>query len=122
MLCNIGYEKHDEYREALDNLFYYTPEDEILFDLEGRDYKNAMLYLYQLMNELSFDIIKFGGQLMNELKTVYKESNIVEFSKKMYDLWKLLLDKINNEKPFYTLNYASDCLSYGDEIQCRELL
>ena len=31
-----------------------------------------MLYLYQLMNELSFDIIKFDSQLMSELKTVYK--------------------------------------------------
>ena len=39
----------------------------------------------------------------------------------MYDLWKLLPDKINNEEPFCTLNYAGDCLSYGDEIRCREL-
>lgn len=107
MLYNIGYEKHDEYRESLDNLFCYTPEDEILLDLEGRDCKNAMLYLYQLMNELSFDIIKFGGQLMSELKTVYKESDIVEFSKKVYDLWKLLPNKMKNEEPFYTLNYVS---------------
>lgn len=121
LLYNIGYEKHDEYREALDNLFCYTPKDEILVDLEGRDHKNVMLYLYQLMNELSFYIIKFGGQLMSEFKTVYKESDIVEFSKKMYDLWKLLPDKIKNEEPFYTLNYAGDCLSYGNEIQCREL-
>ena len=107
MLCNIGYKKHGENREALDNLFCYTPGDEILFDLEGRDYKNAMLYLYQLMNELSFDIIKFGGQLMSELKTIYKESDIIGLSKKMYDLWKLLPDKIKNEEPFYTLNYVS---------------
>ena len=64
------------------------------------------------MNEFSFDIIKFGGQLMSELKTVYKESDIVGFTKKIYDLWKQLLDKINNEELFYTLNYAGDCLSY----------
>ena len=70
---------------------------------------------------VSFDIIKFGDQLMSELKTVYEESDIVGFSEKMYDLWKLLPDKINNEEPFYTLNYVGDCLSYGDEIQCREL-
>lgn len=107
MLCNTGYEKHDEYREALDSLFCYTPEDEILFDLEGRDYKNAMLSLYQLMNELSFDIIKFGGQFMSELKTVYKESDIIGLSKKMYDLWKLLPGKIKDEEPFYTSNYVS---------------
>ena len=97
LLYSIGYEKNDEYRDVLDNLFCCTPEDEILLDLEGRDYKDAMLHLYQLMNELSFDIIKFGDQLMSELKTVYKESDIVGFSKKMYDLWKLLPDKINNE-------------------------
>lgn len=121
LLYSIGYEKYDEYKEALDNLFCCTPEDEILLDLEGRDYKDAMLHLYQLMNELSFNIIKFGGQLMSELKTVYEESDIVGFSEKMYDLWKLLPDKINNEEPFYTLNYAGDCLSYGDEIRCCEL-
>ena len=69
-----------------------------MLDLEGRDYKDAMLHLYQLMNELSFDIIKFGGQLMSELKTVYEESDIIGFSEKMYDLWKLLPDKINNEE------------------------
>ena len=94
LLYSIGYEKNDEYRDVLDNLFCCTPEDEILLDLEGRGYKDAMLHLYQLMNELSFDIIKFGDQLMSELKTVYKESDIVGFSKKMYDLWKLLPDKI----------------------------
>lgn len=42
LLYSIGYEKYDEYREALDNLFCCTPEDEILLDLEGRDYKDAM--------------------------------------------------------------------------------
>ncbi|WP_288686365.1 hypothetical protein [uncultured Catenibacterium sp.] len=78
-----------------------------MFDLEGRDCKNAMLYLYQLMNELSSDIIKFVGQMMSELKTVYKESDIIGLSKKIYDLWKLLPDKIKNEEPFYTLNYVS---------------
>lgn len=25
------------------------------------------------------------------------------------------------KNPFYTLNYAGDCLSYGDEIRCCEL-
>lgn len=51
LLYNIGYEKHDEYRESLDNLFCYTPEDEILLDFKGRDYKNAMLYLFKSDNE-----------------------------------------------------------------------
>lgn len=37
LLYSIGYEKYDEYREALDNLFCCTPEDEILLDLEGRE-------------------------------------------------------------------------------------
>lgn len=25
------------------------------------------------------------------------------------------------EEPFHILSYADDCLSYGDEKQCREL-
>lgn len=65
------------------------------------------IYLNQIMNELSFDIIKLDGQLMSELKTVYKESDIIGLSKKIYDLWKLLSDKIKNEEPFYTFNYVS---------------
>lgn len=59
------------------------------------------------MNELSFDIIKLDGQLMSELKTVYKESDIIGLNKKIYDLWKLLSDKIKNEEPVYTFNYVS---------------
>ena len=121
LLCDVGYEKYDEYREVLDNLLLCNPEDEVLLDLEGRDYKDAMLHLYQLMNELSFDTIEFGNQLMSKLKPIYEESDIVVFGKKMFDLWNLLPDKINCEEPFHTLSYADDCLSYGDEIQCREL-
>ena len=121
LLCDVGYEKYDEYREVLDNLFLWNPDDEVLLDLEGIDYKDAMLHLYQLMNELSFDTIEFGNHLMSTLKPIYEESDIVVFGKKMFDLWKLLPDKINSEEPFHTLSYADDCLSDGDEIQCREL-
>lgn len=121
LLYCIVYEKYDEYREVLDNLFLCNPEDDVLLDLEGRDYKDAMLHLCQLMNELSFDTIEFGKQLMSKLKPIYEESDIVVFGKKMFDLWNQLPDKIGCEEPFHTLNYADDCLSYGDEIQCCEL-
>lgn len=121
LLCGVGYEKYDEYREVFDSLLLCNPEDEVLLDLEGRGYKDAMLHLYQLMYELSFDTIEFGKQLMSKLKPIYEESDIVVFCKKMFDLWNRLPDKIDCEEPFHILSYADDCLSYGDEIQCREL-
>lgn len=69
--------------------------------------KYDLLIIDEFLLKPTNDIIKFGGQLMSELKTVYKESDIIGLSKKIYDLWKLLPDKIKNEEPFYTLNYVS---------------
>ena len=42
VLCSIGYEKYDEYKEKLDQLFLQNPQDEVLLDLEGRAYKDAI--------------------------------------------------------------------------------
>lgn len=51
VLCSVGYEKIDEYREKLDKLFLENPQDEVLLDLEGRSYKDAMLHLCCLFDE-----------------------------------------------------------------------
>lgn len=59
---------------------------------------------------------------MSVLKPIYNQCEIEEFGKKMYELWKRLPSSIEyGENPFFVLNYADDCLSYGDEKQCREL-
>lgn len=121
LLWSIGYEKYDEYRDTLDTLSLINPQDEILLDLEERDYKDAMLHLYYLMNEKSFDTNQFGRLLMSKLKEIYVECNIVEFGKSMYELWQKLPQNIDEEKPFHVLCYADDPLSWGDEKQCRSL-
>lgn len=71
VLCSIGYEKYDEYKEKLDQLFLQNPQDEVLLDLEGRAYKDAMLHLCYLFNEMQLDIDKFSRKLMSKLKGIY---------------------------------------------------
>lgn len=122
VLCSIGYCKYDEYIEKLDQLFLQNPQDEVLLDLEGRAYKDAMLHLCYLFNEMQLDIDKFSRKLMSKLKGIYiDENNLAEFGKRMYQLWQYLPKEISEEEPFYILSYADDPLSWGDEKQCREL-
>lgn len=68
-----------------------------------------------------FDAAKLGKSLMSNLRLLYEESDIRNFGKSMYALWKLLPSHIQYEDPFYTLSYAGECLSHNDEKQCREL-
>lgn len=121
VLWCVGYEKYDEYRDKLDSLFLDNPENEILLDLEGREYKDAMLHLCHLLESEDFDVDEFGKQLMDKLRFIYEDSTLMEFARKMPKIWNRLPEKIDCEEPFHTLNFADDCLSYGDEQQCREL-
>ncbi|MGM0125067.1 hypothetical protein IGI37_002463 [Enterococcus sp. AZ194] len=66
----------------------------------------------------------FGQYLFEKLKKIYfsDELQIDEFGRKMYSIWNTYLpDCLAKEEPFWTLSYADDCLSYGDEKQTREL-
>ena len=121
LLYDVGYEKVNEYEEALNRLFLNNPEDRNLLDLEGMAFKDAMLHIRHLINVLSFDTIEFGKQLMSKIKPLYAGNNIADFGKAMYRLWTLLPEKIKLEEPFHILSCADDCLGYGDEKQCREL-
>ena len=122
MLCGLGIEKYDIYREKLEQLFELNPEDEMLLDLYDRTYKDALLHIHSIMNEYTFNRELFGRHLMKELKKYYVSVEISEFGRNMYELWNRLprtIDKM--EQPFHVLSYADDCLSYGDEKQCRKL-
>ena len=122
LLCGLGFEKYDKFRETLDRLFERNPEDEILLDLYGRTYKDAILHLQSLLNQYAIDCELFGNCLMKELRDVYLSVEITEFGKKMYELWNRLPGAIDRMKdPYHVLSYADDCLAYGDEKQCREL-
>lgn len=121
LLYVIGYNKSAEYHYALDKLFLDDPSNKELFDLEEMEYKDAMLHLFHLMRTTTVNYDKFGILLMRILKPIYRESDLFDFGKKMYELWKILPSNIDKEEPFHTFCYADDCLSYGDERQCREL-
>lgn len=122
ILCGLGFEKYDKYKETLERLLELNPTDEILLDLYDRAYKDAMLHIHSMMNVYTLNCERFGTQLMKELRDIYLSIEIAEFCKKMYELWNRLPDSIDRmEQPFHVLSYADDCLSYGDEKQCREL-
>lgn len=122
ILCGLGLEKYDIYREKLEQLFELNPSDEILLDLYDRAYKDSLLHIHSIMNENTLNCELFGNFLMKELKKIYASIEITEFGKKMYELWNRLPNAIDKmEEPFHVLSYADDCLSYGDEKQCRKL-
>ncbi|MCR5793301.1 MAG: hypothetical protein K6G65_09040 [Lachnospiraceae bacterium] len=122
LLCGVGFDEYEKYEETLDFLFENNPDDEMLLDLEYRDRKDAIIHVNSIMNDYIGDCILFGKCLMKELKDIYTRTEITEFGRKMYELWGVLPDVIDVEKePYYTLSYADDCLSFGDEKQCREL-
>ncbi len=122
VLCSVGYENIDEYREKLDKLFLENPQDEVLLDLEGRSYKDAMLHLCCLFDEGNLDMDRFSIKLMSKIKDIYiAENDLAEFGKRMYRLWQYLLGELSEKEPFNIFCYADDPLSWGDEKQCREL-
>lgn len=122
ILCGLGFEKYDKYKETLERLFELNPTEELFWDLYGRKYKDAMLHIHSIMNEYPLNCELFGKYLMKELRDIYSAAEITEFGKKMYELWNRLPNGIDEmEEPFHVLSYADDCLSYGDEKQCREL-
>lgn len=122
ILCGVGFERYEQYEETLERLFEMNLTDEMLLDLYGRKYKDAILHIHSIMNEYPLDCELFGRCLMKELKDIYLSIEISEFGKRMYELWNRLPKVIDEmEEPFHVLSYADDCLAYGDEKQCREL-
>lgn len=121
LLCGVGYDKYDAYRKTLDHLFLENPGNAMLLDLECREYKDAMLHLYHLMETTDFDTVKLGKRLMLKLKAIYKTSDLADFSKEMYQIWLRLPERLKQEEPFFVFSYADEYLDFGDEKQCRKL-
>lgn len=112
----------DAYEKRRDELFLKNPEDEMLLYLEWEnDLKKAIIYIRTHVNYNIFDYELFGKILMDKLNDYYKCSDIKTFGDQMYFLWESLPGNIQDEKPFHTLSYADDALSYDDEGQARKL-
>lgn len=117
-----GYDVWELYMKRLDELFLAFPENEEYLYLEGlKNPKEAALHIVAVMSEVSFDTDLFGRTLMRQIAEIYSTSDIEEFGRKMYSLWNKFPEMIEHQEPFWTFGYADDCLSFGDEEQCREL-
>ncbi len=42
ILCGVGFEKYDKYEDTLERLLEWNSTDEMLLDLYGRKYKDAL--------------------------------------------------------------------------------
>ena len=118
-----------EYNKILDEFFLQEETNELLLELEwgvctGNTLNSAQIIKNAILHStktIKYD--KFGQLLFEKLACIYqrKDLNLIEFGSKMYMVWKSLPSTIAEDEPFYTLSYADDCLSYGDEKQTREL-
>lgn len=112
-----------EYYKRLDEMFLSAPENDDLLFLEWEtDIKKAIIYIQTHINYNHYDLEQFGRILMSKLKDVYvKCSDIKYFAERMYSLWENLPGGIQDIEPFWTLSYADDPLSCGDEEQTRNI-
>lgn len=121
LLYSEGFDVWAMYSDTLDKLFIENPEDENYLSLEGMAPKEAVLHTIAIMHRSTFDTGYFGKILMESLRQIYENIRLEIFAKKMYSLWNKLPGFVDKEEPFFILCYADDCLSYGDEYQCRQL-
>ncbi len=113
----------NEYKKRLDELFLNDPENDDLLYLEWEtDIKKAIIYVRTHIDYKNLDVERFGRILMSKLKVVYANcSDIKCFAGRMYGLWESLPGNIQNIEPLWTLCYADDPLSWGDEEQTRNI-
>ena len=114
----------DEYNKRLDELFLENLDNEDLLYLEGGeiDIKKAIIYIETHIDYNTMDCEKLGKILMDRLNVYYKNcADIESFADHMYSLWEDLPGYIQDMEPFYTLCYADDPLSWGDEEQTRDI-
>ena len=125
ILGSLGYGSFKEYQRILNSLWETAPDEyePLLLELESRKYKDAIIYLMHRSPSFSNRDREavFGKYLMERLQSIYNQIPLDEFGHLAYSVWGTLPGTISMVEPFYTLNYADDSLSYGDEYSCREL-
>ena len=111
------------YQKRLNELFLKDIENEIFLKLEWEtDINKAIIYIRTHINYQNINHEEFGKSLMKVLKKYYECcTSIEQFSEKMYLLWESLPGGIQDKQPFFTLSYADDTLSWGDEKQTRSI-
>ena len=123
LLLYEGFDIEADYNHRLDEMFLEDPTDEFLLNLEfmSSNIEGSIVYIRTNFCYTNFDHDIFGKFLMTKLKEYYANTEINDFAGKMYSLWESLPGSIQNEQPFFTLCYADDPMSWGDEKQTRAL-
>ncbi|MDE7424055.1 MAG: hypothetical protein K2N51_10210 [Lachnospiraceae bacterium] len=118
-----GMVTEDEYNKRIDELFLDNLENDDLLYLEWEtDIKKAITYIRTYIDYDALGYEQFGRILMSKLKVCYKNcSDIKSFANLMYNLWESLPGNIQDKEPFFTLCYADDPLSWGDEEQTENI-
>lgn len=127
LLWKHGFNAGERYEKLLNELFLIEASNDFLLELEecstnALDTEQALMRAWN--SGLSqFNVSIFGKHLFSGLKPAYHSSGmgIEEFGKHCYLLWCDLPSLINETEPFWTLCYADDPLSWGDEAQTRSL-
>ena len=111
----------DVYNKRLDELFLDNPENDDLLSLEWEtNIENAVIYIRTHVDYKSIDYDEFGRILMSRLKVFYEScQDIKDYADRMYGLWESLPGNIQQIEPFFSLSYADEPLSWGDEEQTR---
>lgn len=128
LLCYEGVLPRESYQEKLDALFLADPEDELLQELEwnSTDWKGtyAKVREYSAAHYETFRMERFGRPFLAALEALYRQRTRTEirwFAGRMYDIWEGLPPWLQNVQPFWTLSYADDPLTWGDEKQTRKI-
>ncbi|NLB62301.1 MAG: hypothetical protein GX802_07820 [Clostridiales bacterium] len=110
----------DKYNGYLNDIFLQYTDNDLLLELQwcSTNTEKTIDTILDCSRETEIDYDVFGRSLIDELEAVYKEMDINSFATKAYSVWNLLSKSI---EPFWTLCYADDPLSWGDEKQTREL-
>ncbi|OOM68036.1 hypothetical protein [Clostridium sp. BL-8] len=125
ILLYVGLVSDAEYKENLDSHFLKHPDSALLLELEWStlDIQGTIKIIFDYCLKNNFNYDTFGCFLIRKLEEIYYQDDmdIHFFGSKMYSIWRVLPSEIENKEPFWTLCYADDPLSCGDERQTREL-
>lgn len=127
LLWYVGFHSSDAYNALLDFKFLNNAGNDIYLELEScsSDLLDSMgrFLRYWEYECVDFNSGLFGKQLFSDLKTVYNTNTveISDFGDRCYKLWCMLPASISEMVPFQILSYADDPLSWGDEVQARQL-
>lgn len=127
LLSLHGFHSEAQYEAQLNKAFLNDPSNGFLLELEecSHDFRSTkgcfMRYWGDSCAEINADA--FGKRLLAGLESVYHTNTftLADFGKRCALLWQDIPSNLAQTEPFWTLCYADDSLSWGDEAQTKTL-